>query len=479
MLIVRVSRSKGSLLGDISITFFANVVSLVLGALSVLILPKFLSEMQYGYYQLYQFYVGYGSLLAFGIPEGLYLLRGAKVGSGLSDGEVKNHFLTLCILDGTVYIFILFVAISSSQGSIIPTVAAMCCASGFISCVRLVVYYILQTSGQVARYARSVILERVVSLPPVLFAVICGATEIAPLLAFDTLGRLAAFIYSARGAAFMKRSVLHAPWRQSFQRLPGLVASGGQILISRYADTLISGAVRYGVQIAWGVGAFAHVSLTMNLVNMFMRLADAVAVPVFPALRGLGEDGGMRFYRQASFGITALIGFGVLLLIPATSLLVRWVPAYSEALPYAILLAPMCLAQCKISVVISNYYKSLRLETPLMVVNVTSILVAALCAFVTVIVGDSLFAALVAIDVVSLLRLLALEGYLTHFGAIPETKMICCDVVLCVGMVLLYVTRATLGLVLYLCFLVGLIIANRTKAIQLANYTWSIIRCSR
>ena len=470
------SQNKGSLLGDISITFLANVISLILGALSVLILPKFLSESQYGYYQLYQFYVGYGTLLAFGIPEGIYLLQGAKAGSCMRDEELRGHFNTLCILDGLVYSSILVTAIFASPGSAISIVIAMCCISGFVGCVRLVVYYTLQTNGQVARYARSVILERVVSLPPVLFAVACGATEIAPLLVFDTLGRIVALIYAARGVTFLKRSVSRVSYRQSICHLPGLVVSGGQVLISRYTDTLISGAVRYGVQVAWGIGAFAHISLTMSLVNMFMRLADAVAVPVFPALRELGEDGGIRFYRQASFGITMFIGLGVLLLIPVTTLLTLWIPAYSEALSYAILLSPLCLAQCKISIVTSNYFKSLRLETPLMLINIISVLLAAFCAFITVFVGDCLFAALLSIDFVSLLRLLALEGYLIRLKGIPETRAICCDVLLCVGMVLLYSAGSALGVVLYFFIIVGLIFINRTNALQLALRVLDIVK---
>ena len=52
---------KGSkeILGRISITVFSNVISLIASSLIIMIVPKFLSTEQYGFFQLYIFYTGY------------------------------------------------------------------------------------------------------------------------------------------------------------------------------------------------------------------------------------------------------------------------------------------------------------------------------------------------------------------------------------------------------------------------------------
>lgn len=471
----RTRRRSGGLASDISITFLANAISLVLGALSVLIMPKFLSETQYGYYQLYQFYVSYGTLLALGIPEGIYLLVGARGETRLSSKDIKGFFLIQCVLDALLYLMAFGLALSSSQGAEITTVVATCCVSGFISCVRLIVYYILQTNGQVVRYAKATILERIISLPPVLFAVVGGVADITPLLTFDAIGRFAAFVYAMFGVDFAKCGVRRMPWRHLIRQVPELAVTGGQVLISRYTDTLISGTVRYGVQSMWGIGAFAHVSLTMSLINMFMRLADAVAVPVFPALRRLDENGEARFYREASFCITILIGFGVLLLFPAIILLSSWIPLYAEALSYAVLLAPMCLAQCKISVLTSNFYKSLRFERALMIVNVASVAVAALCVFVALYSGRSLIAALIVIDVASTGRLFALEACLFHRTRIPDLKMILFDAILSVSMVLFYLLSGNIGIVIYVSTLLAILVASRSEVSRLSRRLLQIV----
>ena len=77
------SNAKQNLIKNVSYGFVANMISMVLGALSVLIIPKYIGVSDFGYYQLYLFYTGYVTITALGHPDGNYLKIGGQKFSDL------------------------------------------------------------------------------------------------------------------------------------------------------------------------------------------------------------------------------------------------------------------------------------------------------------------------------------------------------------------------------------------------------------
>ena len=55
-----------SLLNKISSVVVSNIVGLLVSTIVVLIVPKYIDVTQYGYFQLYIFYVGYIGFLSLG-----------------------------------------------------------------------------------------------------------------------------------------------------------------------------------------------------------------------------------------------------------------------------------------------------------------------------------------------------------------------------------------------------------------------------
>lgn len=470
--------SKTSLLSNISYTLISNMISMGLGAAAILILPKWLSVDQYGYYQLYQFYVAYCTLLALGIPEGIYLLQGSKVNKEVSPRRIKSCFLFTCLLDSVFFLLIVIWAFAFVEDTNLLLVAVAVGLSGAICCPRLIVFYNLLTIGSVKRYAFSLIIEKIVALIPVLGCVLLGADSIVPLLFCDTLGRLCALIFASTGVDFLKTSVKLLPKSDFMRGVPELIKSGSQILVSRYTDTLITGILRWVVQLAWGVASFAHLSLTISIVNMFMRLADAVATPIFPALASFSKDEDLRFYRTISFGITLIIAIGALLLVPIVFLLTIWLPLYVEALSYVLLLIPMCLAQCKISILVSNYYKSFRMEHVLMLVNIASIGLSIVTGFISVYCLNNLFYALLCVDMVAFLRLVVLEIVLKHARTLPDGKMILCDSCLVIAALILYALGGFVGILVYVCLVGVICIINRWALSEIIQHICALQRRS-
>ena len=67
-----------SLLKGFSISIGANLVTIMVSLIVTLILPKFISVEQYGYWQVYLFYTTYIGIFHLGITDGIYLRYGGK-----------------------------------------------------------------------------------------------------------------------------------------------------------------------------------------------------------------------------------------------------------------------------------------------------------------------------------------------------------------------------------------------------------------
>ena len=79
-----------SLLNKISSVVVSNVVGLLVSTIVVLIIPKYIDISQYGYFQLYIFYVGYIGFFNFGWPEGIMLRYGGKKYEELNKKSLKT-----------------------------------------------------------------------------------------------------------------------------------------------------------------------------------------------------------------------------------------------------------------------------------------------------------------------------------------------------------------------------------------------------
>ena len=365
---------------------------MLLGALAVVVLPKYLSVEQYGYYQLYLLYVGFSAMLALGLPESVYLAIGGKRESKLTTGDVKCQFLFLAVFDTIIYVAIAIYLIFNCDD--VNKLAALLwvCVSGLINCVRNYPLFILQSTGKIREYAISVIIERLISMVPIIVMVCLGFADMTSLLGFDVLGRLVSLVYVAfvfrkvELRAFLpEKSIKFNPRHLISSMAPGL-----QLMVASYASTIIVGVIRVGIEQSWDFIIFAQISLVISIANMMTRLINAVAIPVFPALKDLDIEKTRSLYSKVSVGITSAFLVLYLFMQPAIGLLNWWIPAYAQALGFALLIMPICLFESKTAVLVMSLCKSFREERFLLLLNLGSIVCSIVVAIVSPLISNNI-----------------------------------------------------------------------------------------
>lgn len=70
--------------------FATNGCSFLISALSTLVIPRFIGITEYGYWQLYMFYVSYVGIFHLGWNDGIYLRYGGKQYDSLDKETLKK-----------------------------------------------------------------------------------------------------------------------------------------------------------------------------------------------------------------------------------------------------------------------------------------------------------------------------------------------------------------------------------------------------
>ena len=425
------SLSKG-----VSWSLIANVVSTLLGALAVLVLPKYLSVENYGYYQLYLLYTGLTTLLAFGIPESVYLELGGRKSTKLTNKNVALQYFCLFLLDLMLYGgFVVNICLSGELNNRNITILWVC-ASGFINCIRNYALFILQARGYIKQYSISVVLERTISLIPIMGATILGYSDILVLIGFDFLGRSVSFFYVWIQYRYIKSFELRKGSKFDLGYLISLIPSGLQLMIASYTSTIIISVVRACIERNWSIEIFAQVSLLISVATMISRLINAVAIPLFPALKTSDYNRDVLFYSKGSFAISFIYFIALAGMPLVSTLLGWWLPQYQYALSMAILLVPLSLFDGKMSLLVMTMCKSYRKEKFLLLLNIISLALMLIGIVLVMHTTHNIIQLLVAVVVVFYARCLIGELYLAKMHKLTAKRLIIWD-------------TASLGLVLF------------------------------
>lgn len=76
----------------------SSIISMVISAVVVLIVPKQMTTVGYGYYQLYILYTGYAGFFQFGLIDGIYIRYGGAYYDKLDKKAMYSQFCVLWII---------------------------------------------------------------------------------------------------------------------------------------------------------------------------------------------------------------------------------------------------------------------------------------------------------------------------------------------------------------------------------------------
>lgn len=441
----------------------ANFLNLSISIVASFIVPKLLGLEQYGYWQLYLFYVGYTGFFHFGLADGIYLRYGGKYYDELDKAMMHSQYWLLTVLEIVIFIAIILFSIyrvEDSNKSLILVASGLNC---ILLLPRTVLQFILQSTGRIKEYARNFMIERILYIALILGFLSIGYRNFEYMLLADIIAKVVALIglgYICRDIVFTKGVKLSAGIHEFWIN----VTTGVKLLFANIAGMLIIGIVRFGIERNWDVITFGKVSFSLSISNFLLTFIAAVSVVIFPIIKR--TDSGKLPIVYDTIG-TLLSGCMLVFLIayyPIQKLLIIWLPHFYEAIQYFSILFPISLFEARTSLLINTYLKALREEKAMLAINGFSVLLSLATTIIVTLVFKDLTLAVISIVALQMVKCVIPDLYLQRKMKMKFSFEVLWDILATVVFIFgNWFVRGSQGWLIYIGFIIVVGIIRRKE----------------
>ena len=369
---------ENKIVKNFSLVFGAQTLILVISVIRALILPKFLSLEDFGYWEVYWFYSSYVGIFCLGYTDGVYLKYGGYDYSQLPIKQIRSsNRLFMVMLVCFTFILSLFAVFFVDDNNICFGLV-FSALNIFILGVSNIFFYLYQVTNLFRRYSIYLVLDKVILLVTILFFLVASYWDFKWLILIDFLSKalvLVLLIKKSRELLVGDKSDL----KKSFCDFSANVSIGIKLMIANLMSMLLIGAGKVIVQIFGNITEFAIYSFGISITGLVLTTVVSISLVLYPAVKRIAQDRYSELFCQINsfnrlFGLSAL-----LLYFPVYYFITLFYSQYNSVLVYLNLLFVLIFLQCKISILNNTFYKVMREEKELLKANLSCV-----CFFVII-----------------------------------------------------------------------------------------------
>lgn len=364
---------------NISISIFAQIISLSCGFLLQLLIPKFIDVHQYAYWQLFLLYANYVGILHFGLLDGFVLRYSQFDYEQLDKKKLRTQFFVLLSFLSFVSFIVCLSGINVSDKNY-QQIFLLIAASIIIKNIFTYASYSFQITNRIKKYAVQIILQRVAYLIGVLILIFGGVNDFFWFCFVELLGEVVSISY-----AFSQNPDLFVGKIISFKNIWGelklnLIA-GIMLMVANWTGNFAIALMRLVIQQRWGLLAFGQVSLSFSVMQIFLAFIMAASIALFPSIKRMNPDELPGLYKRIRNGSSFLLLVCLIFYFPMAFALNWWLPKYQTSLIYLAILLPFILYSSKLTMLTNTYLKAYRKEKLMMFINVGTLALGAFLFF--------------------------------------------------------------------------------------------------
>lgn len=465
-------------LSNFSITLLANFISMLVSSTAVLIIPAFIGVKEYGYWQLYVFYCSYTAYLSFGITDGVYIRNGGKKYDELNKSQIKAQYFVLLIMNVilTIATFLFLLFFGNDVDKSIVLILSFC--SAIIIIPRSLLTMTLLAVNRIKENALITIVDRLVYLSLIMIFLLFKIKSFYFLVIADLIGQLVSSLL----AIFLCKDIIFTKINNSISEIlketKVNMTIGIKIVVAGLASMLIVGIVRMGIEQNWGVEEFAKVSLTLSVCNILLIFIKAVSVVIFPLLCNSDNNVLNKIYIFSKDSLSIVLLGALVFYYPIKLVLSIWLPQYSDSLKYMAFLFPISLYESKTQLLLNTYFKALRKENLLLLVNIITVLLSVVFSFISIEIMNSIDLAIFSIVLLLFIRCYISEFFLMR--ALNLSDYINSFIEACVSLSFIlfnWTIGGILGMLLYLLvYILYLVLKRKELKLIYANLKNQILK---
>ncbi len=401
----------GSFLKEATFAVFSQGLSMTLGFLLSIILPKYLSVENYGYWQLFILYTGYVGLLHFGFVDGLYLRIGGQKFGDLDKIKIYPAMSLMIVLQLIISLIVIGYSLLFEDNQIKKILFIFLGIYIFVDNTYKLMSFILMATGKINFYSRTVVLDKLLMSSFVLFVLLLFSNLRAEyIIAIFVLCHIVVLFLTCKEFKGFNLSCI----RNIKHIIPfylRCVKIGAILMFSNLCGSFIVGSGRFFVEAFWDITVFAKISLTLALSSFLMAFISQISYVIFPYLRNASKTMQSQVLYQGSFFLTFISIVLFLLFFPMYYFIKYYLPQYQESLQFLLFIAPISFYEIRTNVLYNTFFRNLNKVNELFLINIISLLLGCGMYLVAVWLHDimiMIFGMLVAV----VLKCLIMQVYL-------------------------------------------------------------------
>lgn len=459
-------KSSAEILHKLYYSLSANFINLIVSIFISFFIPKFLGLEEYGYWQLYLFYISYLGFFYFGLADGIYLRYGGYYYEDLDKGLMHSQYVIITVIEGLIFVLIAYLTflfeINPEKKFINIAIGINC----LIVLPRAVIQFIFQATGRIKAFASNLMLERIVYLLLVFAFVITGFKNVRYLIIADILAKIIAVFHinwESRDIIWTRSVKFKLAVSEFYKN----ISSGLFLLLANISGMLIIGILRFGIEKTWDVITFGKISFSLSISSFLLTFISAISVIIFPLLKRSNQERLPQIYATFETLLSIIVSILMISIFPLQKLLISWLPNYTEAIQYFSILFPICLFESRSTLLINTYLKAMRKEKVILYLNLISLSASLLLTYVIVIVFKNLLFAIFSIVLLYIMRCIIPDIYLKKCLSITHNDSNIWDIVLAVAFIFSnwFIGNIT-GWLIYIGFVFLLSIINKKKYVS-------------
>lgn len=362
----------------------SNLFNLIISVLIVLVLPKYLGIIQYGYFQLYIFYSSYLGFLQFGWNDGIYLRYAGESIEKLKNINIRKQFNLLLIsqllFSCLIFIYGFFYSNDESKGIIMICLALSLVPIG----CRAMFLFLFQATNDFKSFSKVMVFDRLIYLLLVIICLFCFDKNFEFFMYADVMSKYISFLYSiSLGRKMLINNSKIKKSRDFYKEIARSIRAGFILMLSNITSMLVIGVSRFFIEKKWDIATFGKISLSLNILSMAMIFITAIGNVLFPTLRSLKESELPYVYKKISIPLEFFSYLILIMYLPMKIVLDNWFSEYSELSRYLVYILPLVIFETKTSLLINSYLKTLRKEKLLLKINLYSVVLSLFLSIVS------------------------------------------------------------------------------------------------
>lgn len=445
---------------NITYSIAAQALSFILSIVTGFILPIAMGITDYGYWQVYLFYLGFIMLFCFGFNDGLYLRYGGYNYNELPFVKLRIAMRIFIIIITIMTVILLIISFTEKDPN---KIFAFCAISVnlIILGINGTLLTVLQFTNRIKLNSFLTIANKLVFVTILIPLILVSWVDFRVIIIADIVTKLVVLgfnIYKSnelfRGQAATFSIGIKEYWND--------ISVGVNLMFANIVGSLLLGVGRFIVERYMSLDDYSLYSFAINITTFALIFIAAASLSLYPLLKRVSKDKLPVFYIE----INQLLCIGLFILLggyyPLHFLIKNYYSGFSGILEYFYLLFIIIVSQGKMQFIINTYYKVLREEKAMLMANLSSVIFAVLAIVPAFYFTQSIFAIVAGTTIALIWRCYASEIFIKKkIGINNYTNIIIELLIMALFIITAMFLKPVMGLVIYLVVTCAYCLFNR------------------